>query len=77
MTNRSSLFSIMPRSSYLFRPDLSMLGAQIWAKVRALEPKWPSDRSAACQSKDADSTCFQSGCRSGEKSNPTVSKLYP
>jgi hypothetical protein len=77
MTNRLSLFSIMPRSSYLFRPDLYMLGAQMRAKVRAVEPKWPSDRSTACQSRDADSACYQSRSRSGEKPNPTVSILPP
>ena len=77
MTNRPSLSSTMPRSNYLFRPDLYMLGIQIWAKVQAVEPKWPSDRSAACQSEDANSACYQSGCRSDEKSNPTVSSLSP
>jgi hypothetical protein len=77
MTNRPSLSSTMPRSNYLFRTDFNMLGVQIWAKVKAVEPKWPSDRSAAYQSEDAVSACYQSGCRSDEKSNPTVSSLPP
>jgi hypothetical protein len=77
MTKRPSHWSQTHRSSYLFRPDLYMLGVQIWAKVRAVEPKWPPARSAACQSKDADSACYQPGCRSDEKSNPTVSTLSP
>ena len=77
MTNRPSLSSTTPRSNYLFRPDHYMLGVQIWAKVKAVELKWPSDRSDACQSEDAYTACYQSGCRSDEKSNPTVSTLSP
>jgi hypothetical protein len=77
MTNCPSLSSTMPRPNYLFRPDLYTLGVQIWTKVKAVEPKWPSNRSAAGRSGDADSARYQSGCRSDEKSNPTVSSLSP
>ena len=77
MTNRPSLSSTMTRSNYLFRPDLYMFGVHIWAKVSALELKWPSDRSAARQSEDADSARYQSGCQSETKSDPTVSPLSP
>ena len=77
MTNRPSLSSTMSRSSHLFRPDLYMFGVQIWAKVSAVELKWPSDHSAARQSEDADSACYKSGCQSETKSDPTVSPLSP
>ncbi len=77
MTNRPSLSSTMTRSNYLFRPDLYMLGVHIWAKVSALELKWPSDRSAARQSEDAHSSRFQLGCQLETKSDLTVSTLSP
>lgn len=77
MTSRSSPISIKPRSSYLVRPYIYMLGVQIPAIVKPEEPKWPSGRSTQRLLTDTDSAYNQPGYRSGEKSNPTVSTLSP